>query len=220
MLGISNKTTHQSLLYVLGISPVKDVVKKLQISFINNLFHIKKSGQCYETLKQDYAVGDTKGLIGEVKEYCREYGLLDVTETYLNPEHIKKTIERVVLDRQWINDLRAKKPPISIRRENRSQRFYTNLPKNKAKLMLCYELGELNFRSSRKTEAMKKYGSVECLVPFCREPDSLEHVKECKGYSSKVDEGAGPYEFIDYLAELELERNKTFRKSLINYKTL
>ena len=86
--------------------------------------------------------------------------------------------------------------------------------------MLCYEVGELNFRRSRRCEALKKYGSYECLVPFCKEDDSLEHVKVCKGYSTKYKDDAGPYEFIDYLAELELERNKTFRRSLINFKTL
>ena len=62
--------------------------------------------------------------------------------------------------------------------------------------------------------------SIDCLVPYCREPDSLEHVKVCKGYTAKVKEDAGPYEFIEYLAELELERNKTFRRSLTNFKTL
>ena len=220
ILGISNKTTHQSLLYVLGISPVKDVVKKLQVSFMNNLVHIKGSGQCLETLKDDYKLGDVKGLIGEVKEHCKEFGLDDVMETYIHPQVIKKKIERVVLDRQWIRDLKAKKPPLSIRRDDRKQRFYTTLPKNKAKLMLCYELGDLNFRKSRKSEALKKFGSYECLVPHCREEDSLEHVRTCDGYSSRLKDSAGPYELIDYLAELELERNKRFRKSLINFKTL
>ena len=67
---------------------------------------------------------------------------------------------------------------------------------------------------------MKKYGSVECLVPFCKEDDSLSHVQVCPGYTAKVKDGAGPYEFIDYLSELELERNKRFNRSLINFKTL
>ena len=220
MLGISNKTTHQSLLFTLGISPIKDIIKKLQITFINTLFHLKRSGQCYDTLRKDFSNGDIKGLVGEVKEYCEEYGLDDVTETYVNPEIIKKRIERVVLDRQWILDLKAKKPPLSIRRDSRAQKFYTSLPKNKAKLMLCYELGDLNFRVSRRNEAIKKYGSTECLVPFCREPDSLDHVSKCRGYTAKLKEDAGPYELIEYLAELEQERTKTFRKSLINFKTL
>ena len=144
----------------------------------------------------------------------------DVTEQYVPPGEIKDRIERVVLDRQWLANLTSKKPPLSSRRESRAPKFYATLPKNKAKLMLCYEMGELNFRKSRKSEALKKYGSYECLVPFCREDDELEHVKLCPGYTSRVKDDAGPHEFINYLAELELERNKRFRKSLVNYKTL
>ena len=86
--------------------------------------------------------------------------------------------------------------------------------------MLCYETGELNFRKNRKQEALSKYGSYECLIPFCKEDDSLEHVQVCEGYTSRFKEGDGPYKFIDYLVELEGERNKKFNKSLINFKTL
>ena len=220
ILGISNKTTHQSLLYVLGLMPASDVIKKLQICFVNNLIHIKGKGQCLDTILKDYEAGGIKGLIGEVKDYCEDYGLGDVTKNYIHPKVIKETIERKVLDRQWLLDLKSKKPPLSIRRENRGGKFYSTLPKNKAKLMVCYETGELNFRRSRRQEALKKYGSYECLVPFCREDDSLEHVQKCPGYTARVKDGAGPYEFIEYLTELELERNKRFNRSLINFKTL
>ena len=207
-------------MYVLGLSPISDIIKKLKIGFLNSLFHVKQSGQCLETLKLDYKIENAGGLIEEVKSYCEEYGLPDVSEVYVHPTVIKDKIERVVLDRQWLNDLKAKKPPISIRRSDRSQKFYTSMAKNQAKLMLCHEVGELNFRRNRRQEALKKYGSVECLIPFCKEEDSLSHVQNCKGYSSKLKEGASPYEFIDYLVELEAERNKKFNRSLINFKTL
>ena len=220
ILGISNKTTHQSLLFVLGLMPAKDLVKKLQICFVNNLVHIKGKGQCLDTIMQDYKAGGIRGLINEVKDNCMDYGIDDVTVTYVHPKVIKEKIDRKVLDRQWLLDLKSKKPPLSTRRESRAQKFYSTLPKNKAKLMLCYETGELNFRRGRRQEALKKYGSYECLVPFCKEDDTLVHVQTCPGYTARVKEGASPYEFIDYLAELELERNKRFNRSLINFKTL
>lgn len=220
VLGVSIKTTHVSLLYCLGLSPVKDIIKKLQISFVNNLIHIKGKGQCLEALLADQADGVKGGLLEEVSSYCEEYGLPDVVKHYVPPEVIKSKIERIVLDRQWIENLKAKKPPLSVRRDSRAPKFYATLPKNKAKLMLCYEMGELNFRKGRKSEAMSRYGSIQCLVPHCGEDDELNHVKTCDGYSSRVKDDAGPYEFIDYLASLELERNTRFRKSLINFKTL
>ena len=108
---------------------------------------------------------------------------------------------------------------MSLRRDNRAQKLYATLPKNKAKLMLCYEMGELNFRRSRRTESIKKYGNVNCLVPHCNFEDKLSHVQTCEGYTSRLPDGAGPYEFIQYLSDLELERNKSFNRSLINFKT-
>lgn len=220
ILGITNRITYQSLLYVLGLMPVKDVIKKLQIGFINNLFHIKNSGQCMETLKADHNIGDIKGLVGEVREYCTEYGLEDVTKVYMHPETIKNKIDRVVLDRQWLTHLRAKKPPPMVRRDDRKNRFYQCLPMNQAKLMLLYECGELNFRKGRKQEALRRYGNFKCLVPMCSGDDELSHVRECTGYTSRLKDDAGPYDIINYLSELEYERLSKFRRSLVNCKTL
>ena len=158
--------------------------------------------------------------MGEVREYCKEYGLADVTKHYVKPEIIRKTISKVVIDRLWKSHLLAKKPPFMIRREDLSPRFYSHLPKHKAKLALLMEVGELNFRANRKYEAIKKYGSIKCLEPACPDNDSLEHVKTCFGYSSRLKEEAGPYEIIDFLVELDTERMKKFRKSLMNHRVL
>ena len=219
ILDISKTVTHKSLLFILGILPIKDVVKKLKICFINKLFHIKESGQCLETIKKDHIIGDIEGILTEVQQYCQEYKLPNVTEVYVDPEVIKDKIKKIAIDNLWLQHIKAKKPPKSIRRANLKPKFYASLPKNKAKLMLCYELGELNLRQSRKAEAIKKYGSTECLVPFCKEEDSWEHIQECPGYTSRLPNGWGPYQLIDYLVSLESERNRTFNKSLINFRS-
>ena len=68
---------------------------------------------------------------------------------------------------------------------------------------------------------MKRYGSIECLVPFCGEDDCFEHVRRCKGYTARLDkEDPEPMEIIEYLTKLEDERVKRFKRSLINFKTL
>ena len=220
VLDISQKTTYKSLLYVLGIIPAKDIVKKLQIGFINNLLHVKGTGQCRDTILRDREIGGVKGLLDEVSEYCAEYGLPNVVEGYVKPEVIRKQVQRRALDKLWVAHLTAKKPPSMIRREDCTQRFYSSLPKNKAKLALLMEVGELNFRSNRKYEAMKKYGSVNCLVPACLEPDSLSHVNTCHGYTSRLKDDAGPYQIIEYLLELETERCRKFNKSLLNHRVI
>ena len=124
------------------------------------------------------------------------------------------------MDNLWRDHLKAKKPPYSDRRMDCKPKFYADLPKVKAKLMLCLEVGELNLRANRKNEAMRKYGNYECLIPACRGDDSLDHIKECRGYPPKWKDGAGPYEIAEYLTKIEEIRNREFKRSLINFKTL
>mgnify|MGYP001162975371 FL=1 len=221
ILGISTKTTYLSLLFIMGILPAKDLVKKLQIGFINNLLHIKQKGQCYDTVLAELANSDEGGILREVKSYCIEYGIDDVTQYYVNPSVIRERIETRVFNRLWIKCIESKKPPLAARREDGRGRHYAELPINSAKLMLCYEVGDLNFRKNRKNEAMKRYGSIECLVPFCGEDDCFEHVRRCQGYTARLDKAdPEPMEIIEYLTKLEDERVKRFKRSLINFKTL
>ena len=219
ILDISQKVTYRSLLFVMGIIPVEWLIIKLKIGFLNNLFNVKQSGQCLETLKADYEVGDVKNLINEVEEYCQRLGIPNVTEHFVEPDLIKDKVNRRAMNELYIDHVKAKKTPISNRRENCKPKFYANLPKPKAKLILCMDIGELNFRTNRKHEAIKRYGSTKCLVRGCLEEDSLAHVRECPGYSARVADGAGPYQVIDYLMELELERNRKFNRSLINFRS-
>ena len=143
-----------------------------------------------------------------------------MTKHYIPPERISAQVNIKCLDKLWVSHLLAKKPPPMTRRENCSLRFYSNLPKNKAKLALLHDVGELNFRRNRKYEAMKKYGSVECLVPACGGEDSLEHVKQCFGYYTRWRDDAGPYDIIEYLVALEYERAGRFNRSLLNHRVL
>ena len=220
ILGISTKTTYVSLLFIMGIIPAKDLIKKLQISFINNLLHIKQKGQCFDTVRAELMSGSEGGILREVKQYCEEYGIDDVTQYYVNPQVIRERVETRVFNRLWIKCIEAKKPPLAARREDGRGRHYSELPTNKAKLMLCYEVGDLNFRKNRKQEALKRYGSYECLVPFCKEDDCFDHVRKCKGYSAQLlKDDPEPMEIIDYLTKLEEERVKRFRRSLVNFKS-
>ena len=181
---------------------------------------MKGKGQCLESLKQEEASG-ARGLLAEVREYCRSYGLPDVTQQYVPPGVIKETIELSVMNKLYIKHLEAKKPPPGERRVDCRVRFYSTLPKNQAKLYLCYEVGDLNLRRNRKQEALKKYGSFECLVPFCKEDDEYNHIRRCRGYTAQlVKDDPEPNEIIAYLTELEEERRKRFKRSLVNFRTL
>ena len=211
----------QTLLLVLGLLPAADIIKKLQITFVNNLIHIKGKGQCLETILQEERLGDGRGILSEVRQYCAEYGIADVTKWYTHPTEIRDRIEKSVMTKLWLSNVEARKPPRAPRREDCRARYYSTMPMNKAKLALCYELGDLNFRAARKNEAMRRYGSIKCLVPFCQEDDSYNHVRICRGYTAQLpDDDPDPYKRIDYLVELEEERRTRFKRSLINHKVI
>ena len=154
------------------------------------------------------------------QKYCADFDLPDVTLHYIPHDMMRKKIEIKTLDRLWVDHLIAKKPPPMVRRTDCTMRYYSNLPKHKAKLALLMEVGELNFRKNRKYEAMKKYGSIQCLEPTCREDDTLAHANECFGYQTRLKEEAGPYEIIDYLVELDCERMRKYHRSLLNHRVL
>ena len=79
VLGVSYKVNYKALLYCLGILPLVDVIKKLQINFINDLIHIQKSGICLKIIKKDEMAGGIKGLLEEVRVYCSEFNIPDVS---------------------------------------------------------------------------------------------------------------------------------------------
>ena len=152
----------------------------------------------------------------EGEEYCMYFNIDNVVDRYMIPDKLKKKITRSSLDKVWLSLITSKKAPYSVRREEK-QRFYSTLPKHQAKLALLHEIGELNFRANRKWESLKKLGTIECLVPGCCQEDSLEHVQECYGYSTKFKDNFSPTEWIKYLSDLDLERFSKYKTSLTKW---
>ena len=46
VLGITPKCSYRTLLYVTGILPAMDIVKKTKTTFVNDLFHVYVKGSC------------------------------------------------------------------------------------------------------------------------------------------------------------------------------
>ena len=216
VLDISKTSTYRNLLSVCNIMPANDTIKKLKIGFINNLIHMKQSGICYDTLMAEYNRGEIKTLMDEVEEYCVYFNIDSVVERYMNPEKLKKRIFRSSMDKVWLSLITSKKAPLSTRKEEKMS-SYATLPKHQAKLTLLHEIGELNFRANRKWESIKKLGTIECLVPGCCQEDSLQHVQECYGCSTKFKDSFSPLEWIEYLSNLDMERFSKFKTSLTRW---
>ena len=219
VLDISNKCSYLNVLAICRIMPANDMVKKLKICFINELLHVKKEGICYEALMGEYNKGEIKTLIDEVKEYCEYFEIEDVTELYQDPKWLKKKIWTSSMNKLWWALLKSKKAPFHIRNLEEKRQFYFTLPKHQAKIALYYDIGELNLRSNRRHESCKKYGGIQCVVPGCVEDDTLKHLQECHGYSSKfVDDGL-PETWIKYLCQIDRERFQKYKTSLIDFRT-
>ena len=216
VLDINNTSTYRNLLSICGIMTANDMVRKLKICFINELLHMKAEGICYDTLTAEFNRGEINTLTNEVKEHCTYFGIFDVTEIYTRPDKLKQKIRTSSLNKLWVSLITSKKAPWGPNRVEEKQRFYTTLPKHQAKCALLYEIGELNFRTNRKWEASKKFGSTQCVVPSCGQEVTLDHIKECFGYSTKFREDFSPTEWVKYLSNLDLERFSKYRSSLIS----
>ena len=85
--------------------------------------------------------------------------------------------------------------------------------------MLALFTGELNFLTNRKGEASRLHGGTHCLVKVCCEEDTLQHVAECFGYTTRYDSRSGSLkQMAEYLTELNKERTQKFGVPLIYFR--
>ena len=218
VLDVSNRSNYRNLLSICRIMPAADMVKKLQICFINDLIHMKQSGICYETLMAENNREELPTLLDEVRDHCSYFGIRDVTKIYIKPKILKKQIFESSMNKLWISIIMSKKAPWTPRRYEEKTRFYQTLPKHQAKCALLYEIGELNFRTNRKQESLKEFGTLECVVPGCCQLDTLEHAHLCHGYSTVYRDNFSPHEWVKYLSDLDLERFRKYHTSLTRFK--
>ena len=82
-------------------------------------------------------------------------------------------------------------------------------------MLFFYYVGEVNFRTNRKREALTKFGGVHCLVGVCCGDDSLEHVQHCPGYRTRSPDNMRDEDLGKYLLELHRERIQRWNAPLI-----
>ena len=179
------------------------------------MVHMKQEGICYDTLNAEFNRGEIKTLLDEVSDHCEYFGISDVVKRYTRPDKLKKSIFLSSMNKLWMSLITSKKAPWSPNRHGEEKtRFYFSLPKHQAKCALLYEIGELNFRANRRSESMRKFGTIECVVPGCGQDDTLSHAHECCGYSTKYREDFNPHEWVEYLSQLDLERFSKYKTSI------
>ena len=221
MLRISKFTQYAGVLHECNMIRVKHTINKLKINFVNSLIHDKASGTCLKVLRKEEEMYPGTGLLAEVSQLCEMYGIEDVTTVKVDKKIVKETIWDFGRNEVWMETLGNRKIPYSANHQSR-YRLYGQLPRDQAKLFLAYKTGGLRFKNESKGEFLKRFGDLKCFIKGCNGLDTLEHVKNCRGYRSKY---VGPgWEWEDlqsinktvsYLVDLNRERQIRFNCPLI-----
>ena len=85
-----------------------------------------------------------------------------------------------------------------------------------AKRIFNYYVGELNLRTNRRREAEMKFGGVNCLFGICCGEDSIPHIRECPGYSTKAPQDMSEEDLGRYLLEVHRERVRRWNAPLVH----
>ena len=216
VLGLSKFANYSAVLAETGILRLEDSVKLRKMSFINKLMEAREICKCRDILIAEEEQGG-QGLLAEVRQYCEEYDLPDVTKNnqQIRKNDLKDQVKWKSTKATWWQVMKSNKAIARWHPEKNSNRSYFSFQKLESKLMLALMIGELNFLTNRREENIKKLGSTRCYVGVCGGEDELEHVSQCFGYSSTPSGDHSELGQAQYLVELNAERIKNFGTSLI-----
>ena len=216
VLGLSKFANYSAVLSEIGIMKMEESIKLRKMSFINKLMEAREVCKCRDILQAEDKAGKY-GLLAEVRKYSEEYKFPDLTKDQVMKTTLKRQVKEIATRRNWIKVLASNKALARWTPEKKSNRAYFSFAKLESKLMLALMIGELNFLTNRRSENMKKLGSTHCYVGVCGGEDSLEHVSQCFGYSAVPSGDGSEKAQAEYLVELNRERMKKFKTSLIYF---
>ena len=191
-------------------------MKIKKISFVNTIIHSRRETvECRDVLLHENTLYPDSGLLHEVQQYCEELEVPDVTQIRVDKEDLAKKLKSNAFTNQWLSLTTSRKVRMRWRPEKIQDRQYFSKDKLTAKLLLCYRIGELNFKTNRRGEAIAKAGSTLCLGKVCGGEDSLEHVMQCDLYDTRYNGHDSEWALADYLVKLYIERNKKYGEALV-----
>ena len=156
------------------------------------------------------------GLLGEVKELCIKYKLEDVTETYVDPDRIKRRVTQDAMFELLLETKRISKVPLRTVGE-KERKSYFSRPKIEARAVFLHNVGELNVKMNRRNLSLTRYGDLTCPAPGCRMPDSQSHLMRCTGYWTRASqEISSDEELGHHLVSLHRERVYRWKMPLFN----
>ena len=222
MLKLSKFANYAAVLLECNMIRIKHIINQLKLGFVHDLIHVKGKGLCFEILKKEEELFPGTGLLAEAAELSEMYELNNVVTNKTEKELIKENVWEFGREEIWQETLRSSKVPYNDTHHKR-HRMYTTLPKFEAKLYFAFKIGELQFKENRRGEYRAKFGDTLCFVPGCNQPDTLEHVQRCRGYTRCKIPELGEWEDLDsikkaieYLTYLDWHRSFYYKLPLIH----
>lgn len=206
LLELLPSAKYTAVLLEFGLPRIEHFVNQLKINYLSKLLYGKPGSIVARLVMEEDVQHPGQGIVGEVRRLCQLYRLTDGTQTLLDHDRVKDVVTRTAMIELW-EDVR-KSSKIPLRREYQKQRKeYFKAPKMPAKATFMMNVGELNFKTNRRKESIKKFGNIECPVESCLSPDSLVHAAyECLGYKTRFPDGVTEGEIGQYLLQLHAER--------------
>lgn len=206
LLELSQYTSYSAVLLELNMVKLQHIIDSLKIGFVNSLVNEKKTGYCLKILRTQERDFPGQGMIGEVKQLCKQYGLPDVSERPVEKDIVSEVITDKARMEIWEDTLAIRRVPVRLN-EKKSGKLYFHLPKREAQLLLAYYVGELQFKNHRRNEFRKVFGDVDC-VNGCGGLDDFDHMKVCPAQSVKWNEDVDihPETLLRFLKDLENQR--------------
>ena len=205
---------YAAVLLEIGLPRVEHFMNQIKINYVAALISNKEDGQTVRLLEEEEKLYPGSGLLAEVRELCERYELPDVTMVPVSPDQVKEVVSWNGMYEVWRECRASPKIPLHLT-YNKKRQFYFNKNKMEAKLLFNYYVGELNLRTNRRREAEIKFGGVHCLHGTCCGEDSVPHIMECPGYSTKPPRNMSEMELGQYLLEVHRERVRRWNAPLV-----
>ena len=215
LLELRKTATYSAVLLELGMTRINHFINQLKINYTAKLVANKSDRQVMQILREQQKQTPEEGLLREVQDLCGLYGLPDCTEEWVDPDLVRETVNYLGMEELWMEVRRSSKIPLHLE-FGKGRKNYFSWAKTEAKLFFFMRVGELNFRTNRKHEAVAKYGGTQCLVGVCSGSDDQAHVESCFGYQTKPPSVWTEEGYSKYLFELHLERLRRWKSPLID----
>ena len=203
---IPEKTSYSGVLMELGLTRLKHIVAKMQISYMAKVLWEMQGSIVHEVIMEEWRVFGERSTLAKINNIAKEYGLEDMLMS--KPDKIQiKTLVRRRNEMEIFRDCFASTIVMHrnyLRVIDKSPRGW---PKIKSQALLAWRTGSLKFRHIWRVYNTKKGLRSDCVMPLCDGPDNWEHLKVCKWYKTRwKDSYTEESEIADYLVAVNKER--------------